>query len=154
MLEVPAQVTSVNDHLIGFHLYTQTPQGCSSGNQNQIKLGVVAQALLASKADHTLTQYDSILPFQGKNAGIPLVQNPQILPVSETTSIRVTKGIDDVPLGVKGYELLTFVKEARRRWWNWYCTVIILYNKALFLCIIHDATIHMAFREKLQFTSQ
>lgn len=77
------------------------------------------------------------------------VQNPEILPLSETTSIRVTKGIHDVPLGVKGYELLIFVKEARRRWWNSYYTGIILCNKALFLCIIHDATIHMAFREKL-----
>lgn len=44
------------------------------------------------------------------------VQNPEILPLSETTSIRVTKGIHDVPLGVKGYELLIFVKEARHRW--------------------------------------
>lgn len=78
------------------------------------------------------------------------VQNPEILPLSETRSIRVTKGIHDVPLGVKGYELLIFVKEARHRWWwNSYYTVIILYNKAAFLCIIHDATIHVAFREKL-----
>lgn len=78
------------------------------------------------------------------------VQNPEILPLSETTSIRATKGIHDVPLGVKGYELLIFVKEARHRWWwNSYYTVIILYNKAVFLCIIHDATIHVAFREKL-----
>lgn len=76
------------------------------------------------------------------------VQNPEILPLSETTSIRVTKGIHDVPLGVKGYELL-IVKEARHRWSNSYYTVIILYNKAVFLCIIHDATIHVAFREKL-----